>query len=106
MQNKIVYLSYPISGYDIEERREYAKNLKRSLEHFYKEIKNPLENGLPVDTPTCDHMRADFKMLLEADVIFMCEGWEESSGCVAEWTVAKCCHMDIKYESDTAKYFR
>lgn len=98
MQNKKVYLSYPISGYDIEERREYAKNLKRSLEHFYKEIKNPLENGLPDDAPTCDHMRQDFKMLLECDAIHLGKNWELSSGCRAEFEVAVACRMDLVYE--------
>ena len=103
---KTIYISLPIAGLDLQEQIAHAENVEKTLEHFYEKVLNPFDNGVPLDAHPSLHMRADFKMLLEADAIFMCDGWEESSGCVAEWTVAKCCHMDIKYESDTAKYFR
>jgi hypothetical protein len=103
---KIIYISLPITGLDLQKQIAYADKVEKTLGHFYDKVLNPFNNGVPIDAHPSEHMRADFKMLLSADSILMCEGWEESSGCVAEWTVAKCCHMDIKYESDTAKYFR
>ena len=95
---KKIYLSFPISGYDIEERREYAQRLKKSLEHFYDQVLNPLENGIDADAPVCEHMRQDFRMLLDCDAIFLGEGWQESMGCRSEFDVAVACRMDLIYE--------
>ena len=95
---KKIYLSFPISGYDIEERREYAQRVKKSLEHFYDKVLNPLENGIDSDAPVCEHMRQDFRMLLDCDAIHLGKGWELSSGCRAEFEVAVACRMDFVYE--------
>jgi hypothetical protein len=102
---KKIYISIPIAHREIDEQKAHAARVERYLEDYY-EVINPFNNGVPADAHPSEHMRADFKLLLEADAIFMCKGWEDSRGCMAEWTVATSCHMDVLYECGRAEYFR
>lgn len=103
---KKIYLSVPISHLDYEKQKEHAEKVGRYMEDMGFEVLSPFNNGVPDDAHPSEHMRADFKLLLEADAIFMCKGWEDSRGCMAEWTVATSCHMDVLYECGRAEYFR
>ena len=85
---KKIYISGPISGYDIEERRETFATAKKFLEIEGYEVCNPLENGLPSDADTHQHMRADLKMLVQCDEIFLLNKWNHSAGCFVEFMVA------------------
>lgn len=49
-----IYISGPISGYDIENRRQAFKEKKWMLEAQGYEAVNPMENGLPDDATTRD----------------------------------------------------
>lgn len=100
-----IYISIPISHFDIEERRRYAENVESALSHFY-DVVNPLKNGVAQDAHPSEHMRVDFRNLLDCDAIFMCRGWEDSAGCVGEHTVARLCHITIIYEVDQCEYYR
>ena len=97
MEKKRIYISFPISGYDIEERKQYAQKIEDSLSHFYI-VLNPLKNGISEDAPVCDHMRQDIKMLLQCDAIHLGKKWELSFGCLVEFLVAVACRMDLIYE--------
>ena len=105
MAKKRLYISLPITGKDLDEQRQYAAKVAAYMSDYY-EIVNPFSNGVPVDAHPSEHMRADFKLLLECDAVIMCKGWEDSSGCVAEHCVARCCHMNIIYESGYSSYYR
>lgn len=94
-----------MAGLDLEAQRKQSVIIEESLSHFY-EVISPFNNGVPVDAHPSQHMRADFKMLLECDAIFMCKGWEDSAGCRAEWTVARSCHMDVIYQDAKSNYFK
>ena len=98
-----VYMSFPISGYDIEERKAYAEKLKKSLSQFYDDVFNPLENGVPLDAPTSEHMKEDIKNLLTCDTILMCKGFELSRGCMIEYQIAIFCGLNIIYEEKEFK---
>ena len=100
MKDKIkkMYLSGPISGYDIAERKETFKRKQRELESYGYEILNPMENGLPVDAVTHAHMRRDFEMLLQCDAIYFMEKWLHSKGCAVEFDVATACGMEVYFE--------
>lgn len=100
-----LYISIPIAHRDIEEQKAHAADVAKRMSHFY-EIANPFYNGVPEDAHPSQHMRADFKMLLDCDAIFMCKGWEDSEGCLAEFYVATKCHIEVLYESGTSEYFR
>ena len=94
---KKIYISLPISHYDLEERKQYAQKVEDVLSHFY-EVVNPLKSGLPEDADWRDHMKKDLQMLLDCDAIFLCKDWEKSKGCKLEWYVATTCGMGVFYE--------
>lgn len=85
---KKIYISGPISGYEYEERKETFAMAKKFLELEGYEVFNPLENGLPSDADTHQHMRADLKMLIQCDSIFLLDKWNHSAGCFVEFMVA------------------
>lgn len=97
-ENKKCYISLPISGYDYNERLEYAENVEKKLEEMGYEPVNPFDNGLDNHAPSEQHMKADFKMLLECDYIYLCKDWEKSRGCLAEFNVAANCGIKVLIE--------
>ena len=98
---KKIYLSLPISHYDIEERRAFSvKRVRYLSEVFGCEVVNPLENGLDADVHWREHMKRDLQLLLGCDTIFMCKDWEYSKGCRCEHEVATTCGINVIYESN------
>lgn len=93
-----IYISGPISGHDIEERKAEFARVKNILEKSGHEVFNPMENGLPEDSPTSEHMKADIKGLLECDGIYMMSHWNHSAGCQTEFMVANACGMTVMLE--------
>ncbi len=96
--SKRIYLSLPISGYDIEERRATALKKKKELEAAGFTVILPLENGLPVDAGTYAHMKRDFELLLTCDAIYMMERWCHSKGCKVEFDLATAIGLDVYFE--------
>lgn len=94
-----IYISIPISGYDLEERKEYAQRVESALSASY-EVVNPLKNGIPETEDWCVHMRKDISDLLTCDFIFMCSGHILSRGCRLELDIAKSCGIGVIYESE------
>lgn len=92
-----VYISLPITGYDIEERRKYAQAVEDLLTKSFA-VCNPLKNGLPKDASYEEHMKADIKELLKCDAIFMCKGFGGSNGCMLEHEIAQAIGLKIYYE--------
>ncbi len=84
---KKVYISGPMTGYTDHNRPafDYAEKLLR--EHGY-DVVNPAHNGLPETATWIEHMKADIKLLLECDAIYMLTGWGESKGAVVEHFIA------------------
>ena len=64
---KKIYISGPISGYDINERKDAFAKAQEVLELCGYEVRNPFDNGLDREASTHEHMRADLKMLLDCD---------------------------------------
>ena len=99
---KKIYISGPISGYSYEERQQYFAKVQEILELVGYEVKNPLDNGLPSDSTTHQHMREDLKMLLECDEIFLLQDWNRSAGCQTELNVAVAAGMKVIFENVNA----
>ena len=96
---RTIYISIPITGYDINERIEAAERLRERLLADGWAVYSPLhKSSVPLDSPREIHMREDIKLLLKSDAIFMAGDWQESRGCVLEREVAKQCGLQVIYE--------
>ena len=104
---KRIYLSLPIknTGYTTKERMKYADEVRRLLELRYG-VRN--ENVIvitPFDVNENEDkdsyarkMGNDIEALLEYDAIYLCEGWQNSKGCMAEFEVARIYGKEIMFE--------
>lgn len=105
MQNRMkkrVYISFPIGKRDLDERRAFAEKREKYLREIQGyEVVNPLKNGLPPEAHWRDHMRQDFRLMLDCDMVFFCKDWQSSTGCQLEHSVAVACGIDIVYENST-----
>lgn len=83
-----VYISGPISGLPLEAVYNNFTNAEVQLLEQGYEVVNPLNNGLPTNATWSEHMRADLKLLLDCDAIYMLNGWEYSKGASLEYDLA------------------
>ena len=74
-----VYISGPITGIDFGNRFAFSC-ARNALELCGYEAVDPSEVQLGDDATWTDYMRADLKLLLDCDYIYMLEGWENSRG--------------------------
>lgn len=107
-----IYISLPITGYDVEERKERAENMKTTIEAGIRSGRmsaitakngqkiqlypNNTEVVTPFDIvpdPTglsyADIMGLDLTVLLKSHVVFFAKDWQTSKGCRIEYAVAK-----------------
>lgn len=91
-----VYLSMPISGYDLDERAEFANEMTAKVKLAFPnaEVIDPItlssalndkhnENGL--EPPTYkEYMDNDFEEIGKCDAIVFAKDWDSSKGCIAE----------------------
>lgn len=86
-------ISLPITGYDLNERRETAAKIEERLHNLGFETVNPLSKGLPDNAPYEEHLKLDLRLLLDCDHIYLAKGWEKSNGCRLESEVAEKCGL-------------
>lgn len=96
--HKRVYISGPISGYPIRERKLAFKAVETYLYFLGYDVINPMENGLPAEATTHEHMQRDIQMLLECDCIYMMSHWAHSKGCMVEMQVASSIGLDFIFD--------
>lgn len=101
MSNKIqtVYISGPITGYNLKEVKERFENYESLLRKNGYIPVNPLKD-VPDDAPTYGtdyekYMREDLKNLLSCDAIFQMEGWCSSLECRLENNIATVCSIPL-----------
>ena len=97
MKRKRIYISIPISGHDLEEVKEKARKAKIRVSHWCDVI-TPFDVCPEPDKPYSYYMGKDIEALLECDAIFLCEGWQNSKGCMAEFEVARIYGKEIMFE--------
>ena len=97
-KKKVVYLSAPIIGFDIDERSATFERVENELKKLGYKVLSPMKNGLSQDEPTSRHMKRDIILLLQADAIFLMTGWNRSAGCLTELNVATACGLDVWFE--------
>ena len=88
-----VYISLPITGKDLQEQKRHAEAVASFLLTAGFTPVNPFNNGLGDGAPYWEHIREDLKLLLGCGAIWLCKGWEASTGCVLERNVAAACGM-------------
>ena len=107
MKRKRIYISIPISGHDIEEVKAKAIDIIERLLWDVFELKKgrnrpdviTLFDVCPEpDKPYSYYMGKDIEALLECDAIFLCEGWQNSKGCMTEFEVARIYNKQILFE--------
>lgn len=82
--NTNVYISGPITGYDIEERRRtFARHANYIWDLGFHPV-NPLEDVLHADEDWNKHMKRDLKLLSECGYIFLLPEWYTSKGSLIE----------------------
>lgn len=103
MSKKKYYLSIPITGYDLKERRETAMQAKKKIENMFGvDVVTPFDiKGIDQDSDYEHCMGCDIEELLRCDAIFMMPWWEESCGCKAEHAVARVYEIMTYYYDKT-----
>ena len=102
MIQRKIYISGGISGHPLEERRAVFARAEDALRGRGYAPVNPFNNGVSLDAPYGDHMRADLRMLLDCDGIYLLRGWESSRGACLEHAVAVSCGLELldEFEDD------
>ena len=95
MKRKKAYISGPISGLPFEKVEQAFNDAEIRLQEEGYEVVNPLENGLTKDHSWKEHMKADIKLLMECDTIYMLKGWTGSKGARIEYQIAVLLEYDI-----------
>ena len=95
---KRIYISGPISGHDIQERRAEFQRVEYQLIYQGFEPVNPMCNGLPEEATTREHMKRDIELLLTCDYIYMMRRWTHSKGCKVEFDVATAIGLPVLFE--------
>jgi hypothetical protein len=98
MDKDKVYISGAIAHYDMNERKEAFTNAEMRLQSMGFNPINPFKNGLPDDAHWREHMRADIRLLLDCEFIYMLQGWELSKGAKLELDVASSCGIKVLFE--------
>lgn len=103
-----VYISLPISGYDIEERKAVARAAKQWLSEMETtgEVITPFE---VCDSPGLEYahcMGRDIEALLGCDLAVFLPGWRDSRGCCLEYHAAEGYGLAIMEVNDDKFYKR
>ncbi len=90
-----IYISLPISGFNIARCKERADGVKLIIERKGHEAITPFDVCPDSDKPYSYCMGRDIEALLECDAILRCTGWSNSKGCALESECAYIYHKKI-----------
>lgn len=81
-----IYISLPITGYDLQERKQYAESVKNRLQQIYPdgEIITPFDVNPDPTLPYEELIGKDIAALLTCDMVYECKGSSHSKGCRLE----------------------
>ena len=81
-----IYISLPITGYDLQERKQYAENVKKKLQQICTEaeIITPFDVNHDPTLPYEELIGKDIAALLTCDMVYVCNGSNDSKGCRLE----------------------
>lgn len=97
---KNLYISMPITGYDINERISRSNELKMKFLCKYENVVTPFDACHYDEKKSYGQcMKECLGWLVKCDVIYFDKGWEKSKGCVVEKAVAKSCDIEMMYHT-------
>lgn len=112
MDKRKIYLSLPITGYPLAERRQTAARMSGTLmsQHEHWDVVNPfhifdkkkkelLDMGVFDDPSYEDIMQADLEALRKCDAAFFMKGWTESAGCRREMNLCIDKNIEVMFEN-------
>lgn len=81
-----IYISLHITGYDLQERKQYAENVRSRLKQIYtySEIITPFDVCTDPSLPYEELIGKDIAALLTCDMVYVCNGSNNSKGCRLE----------------------
>ena len=81
-----IYISLPITGYDLQERKKYAESVKNRLQQIYPygEIITPFDVCADLSLQYEELIGKDIAALLTCDMVYVCKGSNNSKGCRLE----------------------
>lgn len=108
MSTKYAVISQPMKGIDpdkVTSQREKAEAAVRAagyepIDTVYEEDFKYDVNNDDVVNPALWHMGLALMRLSKAHVIYMCDGWDTTRGCLMEHQAAVAFGVDIMYEND------
>ncbi len=98
MKQTKIYISGQVSGLTPEEYAPLFYAAATRLRAQGYTVINPLDNGVDPSAPWKEQMKADIRLLLDCDAIFMLSNWELSTGATLEREIAKGLGLTVEYE--------
>jgi hypothetical protein len=95
---KKIYISIPITGKDIDKVMCDAVFAKMKLQSKEVECVCPFDICDEKNKPYSYYMGKDIEVLLECEAIYLCQGWQNSKGCMTEFEVARIYGKEIIFE--------
>lgn len=94
-----IYISLPISGFDVNRQREKADAVKAFLSRHGHRPVSPFDICVGKNPKYADYLCADLRALSDCDAIYLCEGWHQSRGCRIEGFFASEFGLKVIYEN-------
>lgn len=84
-----VYISGKISGLPLPQVKQKFAHAAAQIKKAGYVAVNPVDNGLSEHAAWSDHMRADIKLMLDCDIVYLLPDWTHSKGAVIEKKLAE-----------------
>lgn len=104
MTKKKVYVSLPISGYNINCVKERAKRAAQYLRDKGHEPVTPFDVSPNENASYAEHIGKDINALLECDAVFFLRGWEQSKGCQLERHAAMIYDKEMMHDASVGQW--
>lgn len=94
---KKVYISLWISRLDKEEVYRQSNDAYNRLTLLGYDAISPLDDGLPEDAPSEQHIKKNIQTLMDCDAIYVCSDYEISPRCALERRIADALNIPRVY---------
>lgn len=99
MSKKKVYISGKITGIEKESIPLFAKGCREVKKMGFEPV-NPRDVKLDNTATWAHYMKADIKLLMDCDAIYMLDNWEDSQGAKIELELAERVEISVMYQSN------